>query len=255
LAAEILRHIKRLESDDTFEGVLSQETMAQALGKTPRIIRTELKRLLHDGYLRADDQAERLWTAVFDLANPTLTTKGVRPWQRALGVLRGLGFFGRSPRRLLGWSAAAVVAAALCSTTNAPLASALGYVGSEDPRRDAFDGLDQLPAFVVVVSTAPVWEEVLFRGPLLLAAAAVAGANWSPRTKGALVTAMVVADTVLFGLAHHEFGIANVATAALSGLVYCLLALGSKSLWPAMVAHATTNLFALGLLPAITGPL
>ncbi len=76
LAVAILRHVQNLESDESFPGVLSCDAAADAVGAAPRSVRTELKRLLDDGYLAADDQAEDQGGG-FDLAAPRLTTRGV----------------------------------------------------------------------------------------------------------------------------------------------------------------------------------
>jgi hypothetical protein len=76
LATTILRHIQQLEADESFSGVLSVDSIAATLGMGPRVVKTEFKRLLGDGYLTADDQAED-YGGGMDLASPRLTTRGV----------------------------------------------------------------------------------------------------------------------------------------------------------------------------------
>ncbi len=72
----LLRQVQALESDESFPGVLSSDATAAAIGAAPNLVKTELKRLLEDGYLAAGDQAEDLGGG-FDLAAPRLTTRGV----------------------------------------------------------------------------------------------------------------------------------------------------------------------------------
>lgn len=60
LAVALLRHVQDLEADDSFAGVLSSDAAAAAIGAAPHLVRTELKRLLEDGFLAAVDQAEGL---------------------------------------------------------------------------------------------------------------------------------------------------------------------------------------------------
>ncbi len=76
LAVALLRHVQDLEADDSSAGVLSSHVVAAALAAAPRLVKTELKRLLEDGYLAAGAQEED-YSGGFDLAAPRLTTRGV----------------------------------------------------------------------------------------------------------------------------------------------------------------------------------
>lgn len=76
LAVALLRHVQRLEADESFSDVLSDAAAAAAVGATPRAVKIELKRLLDDGYLAASDRLEDLGGGL-DLAQPRLTTRGV----------------------------------------------------------------------------------------------------------------------------------------------------------------------------------
>lgn len=76
LAVALLRHVQNLEADESFPGILSSDSAAAIVDATPRAVKTELKRLLEDGYLTASDQAEDLGGG-FDLAGPRLTMRGV----------------------------------------------------------------------------------------------------------------------------------------------------------------------------------
>ncbi|WP_214515001.1 CPBP family intramembrane glutamic endopeptidase [Rhodococcus sp. WY5] len=58
----------------------------------------------------------------------------------------------------------------------------------------------------------------------------------------------VVVSVALFGFSHAEFGAWNVLSAATLGLVFFPLVLKTRSLWPAIVAHAMGNLDSYGVL-------
>lgn len=75
LAGAIMRHVQALEADSSFS-VLSADAVALAVGNTSGMVKTELKRLLGDGYLASADQAED-FDGGFDLFAPRLTTRGV----------------------------------------------------------------------------------------------------------------------------------------------------------------------------------
>ncbi len=101
--------------------------------------------------------------------------------------------------------------------------------------RDTSLGL-RLALAVMVVGVAPLVEELLFRGVLL-----------SGLMRRMPVAVAVLVSALVFGCAHlPDFGFAWYAVPALVGLgvVLALLRLGSRSLWPAVVAHAGNNLVA-----------
>jgi CAAX protease family protein len=84
--------------------------------------------------------------------------------------------------------------------------------------------------FWLVSATAGVCEEILFRGFLIWYLAAWTG-----------VLAAVILSSLTFGLGHLYLGRAHVAKAALAGLLFACLALGSGVLWPAMLLHAAMD--------------
>ncbi len=94
----------------------------------------------------------------------------------------------------------------------------------------------ELAALVLTVAAAaPLAEELALRGtvqPLLCARFC--------RIPGVVLTALI------FALLHFE--LASLAALAEMGIVFGLLAVGSKSIWPAAAAHAAHNLTALVLL-------
>lgn len=90
---------------------------------------------------------------------------------------------------------------------------------------------------VLVVCVAPLVEELIFRGVLLSGLMRRLRAVWA-----------VPLSAAIFGIVHlPDFGFAWHAVPALVGLglVLALLRLRSRSLWPAVTAHAANNLLAV----------
>lgn len=79
-------------------------------------------------------------------------------------------------------------------------------------------------------------EELLFRGPLLVAARLCA--VYHPRYGRTVMLVVAALSTVAFAFWHLEFGAVNVAAAAAYGTMWAAIALRSRSLWPAIVAHS-----------------
>jgi len=98
---------------------------------------------------------------------------------------------------------------------------------------------------ILTVLGAPFFEELFFRGlllrGLLRVCAPARGAPGSLRTLG--VAAAVVADGLLFALAHGE--LVQLAGLAVFGAILALLAYRTKRLGMSMVAHASFNLVAV----------
>ncbi len=86
-------------------------------------------------------------------------------------------------------------------------------------------------------AAASVPEELLFRGGLLAVMVAirtgVRGKWWS---LGLQVSAVLV-STLVFASAHADYGMWNMSIAAVSGVLLAVLAVATKSLWPAIVTH------------------
>lgn len=111
----------------------------------------------------------------------------------------------------------------------------------EDPRRVALDGAPRWAAVTFLGLYAAPWEELLYRGALLVTFAAVASLVSRRLVRWAVGALLLVVTSIGFGLAHADFSALNVVTAGMGGLVYGSLALGFRSVWPAIVAHATAN--------------
>lgn len=106
----------------------------------------------------------------------------------------------------------------------------------DDPRFLATAGMSPLERGLAFAGAGPS-EELLFRGPLLLAAALThtAGTRWRA----------VLISTATFAALHP--GAAGLVSAGVNGAVWCALVLITRSLWPAVISHCVHN-FATGLL-------
>lgn len=81
-------------------------------------------------------------------------------------------------------------------------------------------------------------EELLFRGPVVLAARLGAGRR--------LRLALEVFSGVLFALFHHSRGTVNVLLTGLWGLLLAGYAARRRSLWPLVLAHGLYDVWAFG---------
>ena len=121
------------------------------------------------------------------------------------------------------------------------------------PQQDVARMLEHAPLALklalsfVIVCVAPVVEECLFRGVLLMGLMRKLG-TW----------AAVVLSALIFGCVHlpdFKFAWYPIPVLVILGLLLAWLRLKSKSLWPAMTAHATNNFIAvLGLFIATHPP-
>ncbi|HET6588118.1 MAG TPA: CPBP family intramembrane glutamic endopeptidase [Oleiagrimonas sp.] len=89
---------------------------------------------------------------------------------------------------------------------------------------------------VLVVCVAPLVEELIFRGVLLSGLMSRMKAGWA-----------VALSALIFGCVHlpdFKFAWYAIPALVLLGVVLALLRLRTRSLWPAMAAHAANNLMA-----------
>ncbi len=99
---------------------------------------------------------------------------------------------------------------------------------------------------IMTVLGAPFFEELFFRGVLFKGLLGLLGATGSRRQAGAkagTIALAVVADGLLFGLAHAE--LEQLAGLAVFGCILAVVALRTGRLGMNMVAHATFNLVAV----------
>lgn len=119
----------------------------------------------------------------------------------------------------------------------------LSLVGvHEDWRYLAIEGAPPLSVVLMTFLSAPVAEEVAFRG-LPLALITVTALiprlrRWQPLVTSGIAIVAVTA----FAFNHHAFGALNVATTAWSGALYMATALLTRSLYIPIAAHFATNL-------------
>ena len=88
---------------------------------------------------------------------------------------------------------------------------------------------------------AALWEEILWRGLLLLAVAAVVRQWSSRRTQLAATLILLILSSAAFGYDHLTWSTTNAVTAGIDGLIFGTLALQQRSIWPAVIAHAAMN--------------
>lgn len=138
------------------------------------------------------------------------------PGRFTLQVLAGL---------LAGWAAA--LAAMLLATRG------FGWAGLDASRFAAVQGnaVALMGALALSWTTAALGEEILFRGFLQSRLQALLGAR---RHAGVLA---VLAQALLFGLGHAYQGPTGILVSGAIGLVFGLLMLRFRTVWPLVVAH------------------
>ena len=87
--------------------------------------------------------------------------------------------------------------------------------------------------WIPVALSAGLCEEVAFRGYLQKQFHVITG--------GAGLA--ILFQAMVFGVGHLYEGVGRVARITLFGLLFGLLALWRKSLWPGMIAHAWPDIF------------
>ncbi len=92
-----------------------------------------------------------------------------------------------------------------------------------------------LGALNVAFLSAALPEELMFRSWILVGRRFLAverrGVN------GLILAALIAASVIPFAFAHQTYGEVNIVSALGGGLLFALLAVGSRSLWPAVLAH------------------
>lgn len=197
--------------------------------------------LLLGGYI-AFAGAVSLAGVVVVVTNPVTQTPA-RVAQRLHTFIKHIGLAAVTRRTLL-WAGLAVPASLAAAVVGVWVTTALGLTSAPvDDRAAMLAGASPVQVVSFGLLAAPLVEEGIFRAPLLLIVA-----HWSkhrhPRVRTVVMVVAVVASSAWFGWIHHEYGLVNVVSAAISGLVYAGLALVSRSLVPSMVAHAAHNILA-----------
>lgn len=160
----------------------------------------------------------------------------------ALLKLRGqtpadLGLTRIPPRRLLGWTAAAVPAcyalgaAAVIGTL---LATGRDILDMADERMVFLDRMSDINVSWIapVVLFVGVYEEILFRGFLLPRLQTIFGSS----------AAAILVSAALFGAAHYPTqGLEGAMQTGAVGLVLAILVTRLRNLWPAILTHAAID--------------
>lgn len=163
-----------------------------------------------------------------------------RQWPRWWSQAAPPGFGLVAPT--LAWCVTAVTLGLAVALLGARLTGLLahGHAVPQDVKQmggDASFGM-RIVLTLVVASIGPLVEELLFRGLLLSALLRHLRVGWA-----------ILASALLFGLVHLPdlkwlwYAVPNLV---LVGAVLAWLRLRSRSLWPAVIAHASNNL--LGML-------
>ncbi|WP_432246223.1 CPBP family intramembrane glutamic endopeptidase (plasmid) [Arthrobacter sp. G.S.26] len=100
--------------------------------------------------------------------------------------------------------------------------------------------------FLSRLLSAPLTEEILFRGPLIVGMwvlhIAVARHKITARTRNVLVLVLACLTSVLlFALAHSATGVYNVLSAGVFGVAAATMTIRTKSLVPGIISHALYN--------------
>jgi membrane protease YdiL (CAAX protease family) len=157
---------------------------------------------------------------------------------------RGPGLRGASalmgPRRLgtgslVGWGVFGLLTSLGAGAVYAALAGAVWERLVPPPLPEQLDiDAPATMVFALVVVSAPLVEEVFFRGFVYAGLARRWGWGWA-----------ALASAGLFAVSHGSVGVAGPAFAA--GLVFAWLTRRTGSVWPAILAHTLQNALAFGL--------
>jgi membrane protease YdiL (CAAX protease family) len=155
------------------------------------------------------------------------------PGWRGAGALAGPARLGTGS--LVGWGAFGLLASLGAGALYAWAAGQVweGLVPPPLPEQLEFAAPAGL-VFALVVLTAPLAEELFFRG--FVCAGLASRWGWG---RAALASA------VLFAASHGSLGVAG--PALLAGLVFAWLYRRTGSVWPAILAHTLQNALAFGL--------
>lgn len=180
-------------------------------------------------------------TGAIAIVAAILMARRQRPANVGLGRIR--------PQTLL-WSLAAVpgcyVAMIGTGVLYATIVTLFTDSGIDSMLADKQDLLDVIPAFSLTTMLlfgvlTGFHEELLFRGLLLTRFNAIS----RNRVAGVVICA------ALFGLVHAYQGPIGILQTAAIGLVLGTITTLSRSLWPAIIGHATFNTIQLAMLPLL----
>lgn len=120
-------------------------------------------------------------------------------------------------------------------------------VGLVDDRADGYSSAHPFTGALGQFVENGLSEELVFRSPVVIWAVMVMptlthrGLRWSSGL------AVVALTSVVFAASHSEYGMWNMSSAFVSGLLFGTAALLTRSLWPAILGHTAYNTAALVL--------
>lgn len=114
-------------------------------------------------------------------------------------------------------------------------------VPTTDARYEAMAGAPEWVPPVFFATYAPAPEELAYRGLLLAVCAIVLALTSNRWVRGAVVVTGLIGTSWLFGFAHLDWSLLNAVSAGVTGAVFGAVAIATRSLWAAIVAHALFN--------------
>ncbi|MDI2036844.1 CPBP family intramembrane glutamic endopeptidase [Paenarthrobacter nitroguajacolicus] len=116
---------------------------------------------------------------------------------------------------------------------------------SVDPRMTPKENATPAMTFVHGLLYAPLSEELLYRGPLVVGMwvlhLATARQKITVRMMTVFVVALAAVTTVWFASVHSLSGVCNVLSAGTFGIAAAIMTIRFKSLIPGIIAHALYN--------------
>lgn len=106
-----------------------------------------------------------------------------------------------------------------------------------DPRYLRYLNSSRWQIALHVALNAPLYEEVLFRAPLLALAATLTARRTQPVHRRLILLRASLVSVILFALTHAAFGPGNVVAALIGAVPLTVLALRTRSLIPGIVGR------------------
>lgn len=160
-----------------------------------------------------------------------------------------LGLGRKKPLAVFGWGLGGA-----CATYAANATAVAAYLVATGGLKHELAAADQKVKALAVFVEVPLWqilplavfvgfyEEIVFRGFLLGRLHVLFG---SARTRVRTAALAVVVSSALFALGHAYQGAVGVLQTFVAGASLATLVLVTRSLWPAIVAHAAIDAFGL----------
>lgn len=114
-------------------------------------------------------------------------------------------------------------------------------VPATDARVEAMGGAPAWVPAVFFATYAAAPEEIAHRGALLVAVAVVGASTSNRWVRGIVTVAALVGTSWVFGLVHLDWSLLNAVSAGVTGAIFGVVAIATRSLWAGIVAHALFN--------------